>query len=317
MAKYLIKRVLMIIPVVIGVLFVMFAILYFIPASRIRMMPVYGDGDLLDSIYRYFNAGSNMITQFIRYCFNVFTKLDFGKTGSRTRWLEIDLGIRLRNTSMLLLTGVGATMVIGIPIGVLTAVHKDSIGDRIANVLTLLFSAVPTYAVAMFLAITLCVRLRILPLIPVYTELIAYVLPTMVISLGGIATIARMTRTSFIEVLEQPYVTALRAKGLVRASVIWKHAFKNALVPVISALGVLVSQLLCGTMVVEYFFNVPGLGTFMLRSVTERDHVAILACTIVMTIILSLTNTITDIFYSFINPQIRLRYTKTRVKADG
>ena len=317
MVKYIIKRVIMIIPVVLGVLFVLFAILYFIPTSTIRMMPVYGDGDMLDSIYRYFNADRNMITQFIRYCYNVLTKFDFGRTGTRARWLEAELAYRIRNTSMLLLTGVGVTVVIGVPIGVLTAVHKDSIADRVINVVTLFLSSIPTYAVALVLAIVLCVRLRILPLLPIYTELIAYVLPSIVISLGGISSIARMTRTSFIEVLEQPYITALRAKGLVRSNVIWKHAFKNALVPVISALGVLISQLLCGTMVVEYFFNVPGLGTFMLRGVVERDHVSILACTIVMTVILSCANTVADICYAFVNPQIRLRYAKTRIKAEN
>ena len=316
MTKYLIKRIIMIIPVVLGVLLVLFALLYFIPGSRVRMMPVYSNGDALDSVYRFFNAGSNLLTQFIRYCYNVFTKFDFGSTGSRSRWLEIELGYRTRNTLLLLFTGVGVTIIFGIPIGVLSAVNKDSVGDRIGNTITLFVSSIPNYAISMVLAVFLCVRLRILPLIPSYTELVAYVLPAIVISLGGISSITRMTRTSLIEVLDQPFIIALHAKGLQRAGIIWRHAFKNALVPVISTIGLLITQLLCGTMVVEYFFNIPGLGTFMLRSVVERDHVAILACTIVMTVILSCTNTLSDICYSFINPQIRLRYAKTHVPAE-
>ena len=140
MTKYLVKRIVMIIPVVFGVLFVLFAILYFIPASRIRMMPIHSDGDMLDSIYNYLNAGSNIITQFVRYCFNFITKLDLGTTGSRAKWLEIELGYRTRNTLLLLLTGVGVTVAAGIPIGVLTAVRKDSIGDRLVNTITLILS---------------------------------------------------------------------------------------------------------------------------------------------------------------------------------
>lgn len=315
MVRYLIKRILMIIPIVFAVLLILFLLLYYIPASRIGMMPIYR-GDALDSVFRYFNAERNLITQYIRYCYNIITGFNFGTTGTSSRWLAIELGYRTRNTLLLLLTGVGATVLVGIPVGVLCAVWKDSPGDRIMNIITLFLSSIPAFAVAMALTLVLCVYWRVLPLIPYYTELIAFLLPSLVIAFGGISSIVRMTRTSILEVLDQPYITALNSKGLRKNSVIWRHALKNALVPVISTLGVLISQLLCWTLVVEYFFNVPGLGTLMLKSVVERDHISILACTVVMTAILCSTNTAADILYSFVNPRIRLRYAKTRAQAE-
>ena len=315
MVKYLIKRILMIIPIVFAVLLVLFLILYYIPASRIGMMPIYR-GDALDSVFRYFNADRSLLTQYIRYCYNLVTGFNFGTTGASSRWLAVELGYRTRNTFLLLLTGVGNTILIGIPLGVLCAVRKDSLGDRIMNIITLFLSSIPPFAVSMALTLVLCVYWRVLPLIPYYTDLIAFVLPSVVIAIGGISSIVRMTRTSILEVLDQPYITALNSKGLRKNNVIWRHALKNALVPVISTLGALITQLLCWTLVVEYFFNVPGLGTLMLKSVVERDHVSILACTVVMTAILCSTNTIADILYTIVNPRIRLRYARTRAQTE-
>jgi ABC-type dipeptide/oligopeptide/nickel transport system permease component len=122
-----------------------------------------------------------------------------------------------------------------------------------------------------------------------------------------------------IETLEQPYVIALRSKGLDETGVVCRHALKNALVPVVSVLGGLVSQLLLGTLVVEHFFSVPGLGSLMMSSVSTRDHNTILGCTVILTIILTVTNIITDILYAFINPQIKLLYVrkKSAVTEEG
>ncbi|MCL1834945.1 MAG: ABC transporter permease [Oscillospiraceae bacterium] len=316
MAKYVLKRILMMIPIVLGVILVVFAVLYFIPGSRIRSMPSLSGGDALDSVYTFLRVGDNFLTKYVRYCYNVIAKFDFGTFGTTARLLTAEMSYRLRNTVFLLISGVAVTVIAGIPVGVYAATRKDRPADRIVTTISLFLSSIPNYAIAMVLTLLLCVNFRLLPLIPVYTEPIAYLLPAITISLGGLSSISRITRTSVLEVLEQPYITALRSKGVKETSVVWRHALKNALVPVVSTLGGLITQLLCGTLVVEYFFNVPGLGTFMLRSVTEREHMSILACTVLMTLILSATNTSTDILYAFFNPQIRLRYSKRTARNE-
>jgi ABC-type dipeptide/oligopeptide/nickel transport system permease component len=199
-------------------------------------------------------------------------------------------------------------MIIGIPLGIYAALRQGRAGDRVVSVISLFLSAIPPYSIAIILALVICVWLRLLPILQSYTSPAAYILPAVTIALGGIASVARMARSSMLEVLEQPYITTLRSKGLGERSVVLKHALKNALLPIISTLGGFIAQLLCGTLVVEHFFNVPGLGSFMLNSLSFRDHFEILGCAVILTIILMCMNLASDILYAFVNPKIRLRY---------
>ena len=311
MTKYIIKRVLLLIPTVLGIILVLFILLYTFPTSTISRMPIHRGDDALDSLFSFLNAKTNIVTQYVRYCYNIIVHYDFGPQSGMQRNIANELTARLRSCLSLLGMGVGATLIIGIPLGVYTAVNKDSKRDRIINVIILFFSAIPNFTIAFLLTLFLCVYLRVLPLIPSYTQPIAYVLPALTLSVGGIASIARMTRTSMIEALGQPFVTALASKGLRESAVIYKHALKNALIPIISALGVLISQLLFGTLVVEYFFNIQGLGTYMLRAINSRANFEILGTAVVLTIVLAVTNLASDVLYAFVNPRIRLQYGKT------
>ena len=306
----------MIIPILLGVIIILFLILYYIPASNVRFISMQGDGDFLDSVFSFFKAGENLITKYLRYCYNVFFKFDFGRSGRMLPRLTFELKYRVSNTLKLLFSGVGAAMLVGIPLGVYSALRKHKTADRIISIITLILASIPSYSMAMLVTLLLVLSLNLLPLIPSYTSPVAFVLPMITISLGGISSIARMTRASMLEVLDQPYITALRSKGLGNTAIIWRHGLKNAFVPVVSILGGLIAQLLCGTFVVEYFFTVPGLGTLMLKSVSMRDHFAILGCTVVLTVILSVTNTAADILYALINPQIRLQYNNANKLSD-
>ena len=312
MVLYTVKRLLMIIPIILVVVLILFLLLHIVPGSNISLLRTYGGGDALDTIFDFLKIGENFFTKYIRYCYNIFFHFDFGRSSVTRFPLFRELNYRIKNTVNLLLSGVGATLLVGIPAGVFAAVRKNRTGDRVISILSLFFSAIPSYAMAIAITLVLGVYLRIIPVIITYTSPFAYIMPTLTLSLGGIASIARMTRASMIEELEQPYVTALRAKGLKDRSVVYRHALKNALVPVVSSLGGLIAQLLCGTFVVEHFYNVPGLGSYMLRSVSGRSHLEILACTVVMTVMLALMNIAIDLFYTLINPQIKLRYTASR-----
>ena len=312
MTRYIVKRILMIVPIVLCVILVLFVLLYLLPASNLNKMPIYGGGDALDSVFEFFNAQGGFFTRYIRYCYNILFHFNFNLVNARGYWLADNLFLRIRTTLYILACGVGATLLVGIPLGIYTAVRKNSLGDRIVNIVSLFFASIPNYSLALVITLIFSVYLRIIPLLTSYTSPIAFILPTLTIALGGISSIARMTRTSMLEVLDQPFVVGLRAKGLKESGVIYRHALKNALVPIISVLGGLISQMLCGTFVVEHFFNVPGLGSYMLRSVGQRNHFEILGCTVVVAILLSATNIASDILYSLVNPQIRLRYAKNR-----
>ena len=317
MIKYIAKRIALIILIVLAVIFIVFILLYSLPASNVRQMPVYRDGDALDSVFTFFNAGDNIFTKYLRYCYNVFIRFEFGHTSSINARLVREFSHRVPNTLLVLACGVGATLIVGIPLGVYSAVHKNKKRDRIINAVTLFFSAIPNFTVAMVLALVFSVYLRLVPVIAAYTSPVAYILPTLAITLGGTSLIARTTRASMLDVLEMPYITALRSKGLGEFNVLYRHAFKNAMVPVISVLGGFVSQMLLGTFVVERFFNIPGLGSYMFRSVSFRDHVEILGCAVIISVLLATTNIAADVLYAYINPQIRLRHVKDNFRRLG
>jgi peptide/nickel transport system permease protein len=143
MLKYIIKRILMIVLIVLCVTFIIFVLLYSLPSSRISAMPIYGGGDALDTVFTFLRASDNIVTKFIRYCFNIIAYMDFGLTSG---WPLIDeLRQRATRTLILLTGGVGATLLIGIPAGMYAAVRKDSWGDRVISFILLLLSSIPPY----------------------------------------------------------------------------------------------------------------------------------------------------------------------------
>ena len=310
MLKYVLKRILIIIPIVLAVIFVLFILIDALPGSNIRQAPIHNNGDALDSVFAFFNAGENLFTRYARYCYNVFFHFDFGQSAATRVSLTGEISRHTRVTLAILAGGAGAATFFGIPIGAYAAVHKNGKRDRIINIVTLIFSAIPNYALALVIALIFVMYLGLLPMMGRYTSPVSYIMPTLTLALGGISLLARMTRASMLEELRQPYIIALRSKGLKKENVVYRHALKNAAVTVISVLGGFFSQLICGTFVVEHFFNIPGIGLYMLRAVGLRDHLEILGCTVTMAVILAAINVATDVLYAFVNPQIRLRYAK-------
>ena len=308
MIRYVLKRVLLIPPALMLTILAVYILLYILPTSSIRAMPIYAGGDSLDSVFARFNASTNLMTQYLRYCYNIVFRFDFGKSFAGVE-LTSSLTSYARNTLVIILSCIWATFIAGVPLGVYAATHNNSAASRIITVVSLLLSAIPTYAMALMVALVLVLYLGILPMANLVVVPKSFIMPTLTIALCGMSSIARMTRVSMLEVLGQPFITALRARGLSEAAILYRHSLKNALIPIVAELGRFCSYLLCGAFVVEHFFNVPGLGYFMLRSVGERRHVEILGCTVVMSFFVILINVMFDILYAVINPKIRLRYT--------
>ena len=308
MARYIVKRILLIPIIVLVIIFVLFALMYILPTSFVRQMPVYGGGDALDSIFTFFGAKNNMLTKYLRYCYNVIFHFDYGRTNTGTSLMD-SLGPSINVTFIILASSIGAVLLVGIPAGVFTALRKNRPVDRIFNTLSLLFSSIPNYSLALLIALIFVLYLGILPMMNTAAPSM-FIMPTLTIALGGISSIARMTRAAMLDVLDQPFITALRAKGLKETGVVYRHALKNAMIPILSALGGLIAQLICGTFVVEHFFNIRGIGFLMLRSVSARSHFEILGCTVIMTLIIVFISLIFDVLCACINPHIRYRYAK-------
>ena len=312
MARYVAKRILLVVLTVLAAIFVLFVLLYALPASPIRNLPVSNGGDALDRLFAFFQAGDTMLTKYIRYCYQTLIRFDFRWPTNTTSWVLRDIPNRTRATLTMLVCGAGAALVVGIPLGAYAAVHKNRGRDRFISIVTLLLSSIPNYAVAMVVALLFVVQWRLLPIVsrPLFPR--AYIMPTITIALGGVALFARTMRAGMLEVLELPFVSALRARGLKETRVLLLHVFRNALTPVVAVLGGFLSQMLCWTFVVESFFTIPGLGLHILRAVSTRDYLGTLGCAVVISIILAVTNIAADILYACIDPRIRRRYETGR-----
>lgn len=307
MMRYLTIRFLTIILTVLCVIFILFALLYILPGSYIRMMPIYGGGDALDSVYSALNVTDSLFTKYIRYCYDVCFHFSFASSATTVHHL---LGSRVLTTLLILASGLVATLIVGIPAGVYLAIRNNKTADHILSVVLQLLSSLPSYITSIVVLLIFASYLRIIPVTIYPRNALSYFMPTLTITIGGASSVARMTKANLLDVLGQPYIIALQAKGLQRKSIIYRHALKNALIPIVSYLRGFSAQLICGTLVVERFFSLRGAGTFLLNAVSSRNHFEILACTVILTVVLSLMNVAADVFTAIINPFVRLRYRK-------
>lgn len=197
-----------------------------------------------------------------------------------------------------------AALVLGVPLGVIAALNRGKLMDNFVMVLGTIGYSVPSFIMATLLMVIFAVWLRILPAAMWGTPKQA-IMPVICLMFLPMAFIARMTRSSMIEVLEQDYIRTARAKGLSERAVVYRHALKNAIMPVVSWVGPLAAGLLTGTFVVEFIFAIPGLGRHFTTSIYNRDYTTIMGTTIFYAMWLVLFNFAVDILYGFLDPRIK------------
>ncbi|MFQ6028355.1 MAG: ABC transporter permease [Dehalococcoidia bacterium] len=229
---------------------------------------------------------------------------DFGESYTWGRSARDLLLERLPNTLKLAGAGFFLTIVIGIPLGIISAVKRDTVLDRVVAFLAILGMAAPQFWVGIMLILMFGAFLGWLPTFGI-GGISHFILPSFALSLFLIAGMVRLTRSSMLEVLDSDYINFARVKGLQETAVLWKHAFKNAVVPVLTFAGISLGGLLNGSIVVEVVFAWPGLGRLMLTSVIQRDYAVVEATVLTAGALYVLMATIVDILYAYIDPRIR------------
>ena len=229
---------------------------------------------------------------------------DFGHSWTWGRPASELLLERLPNTLKLAAAGFAVTLILGIPLGILSAVYRDSVFDRIAKFLSILGMAAPQFWVGIMLILFFGAYLKWLPTFGIGGPS-HYVLPAFSLSLFLIAGMVRLTRSSMLEVLDSEYIKFARVKGIHESLVIWKHALKNAMIPVLTFAGISLGGLLNGSIVVEIVFAWPGLGRLMLTSVTQRDYAVLEATVLTAGAFYILMAMLVDILYAYIDPRMR------------
>jgi glutathione transport system permease protein len=231
---------------------------------------------------------------------------DFGKSLRTKRAVSEEIGSRFMPTFWLTLTSMAWSVVFGMVIGILSAVWRNRWPDRLGMTLAVSGISFPAFALGMVLMQVFAVQLNWLPAIGADTWR-HYILPSLTLGAAVAAIMARFTRSSFVDILGDDYIRTARAKGLTESRVVAKHALRNALIPVVTMMGLQFGFLLGGSIVVEVVFNWPGLGRLLVDAVDMRDYPVIQALVLLFSLEFILINLIVDVLYGLINPTIRYR----------
>jgi len=203
---------------------------------------------------------------------------------------------------------VAATVLIillGLPMGIVAALNRNKIPDRTTMIISTIGIVVPSYVMATFLLYFFSVKIELFPTFGVETWR-GYILPAICLAVGPVCSIARLTRSSMLDTLSQDYMRTAESKGLSRSRIIFVHGLRNSLIPVTTSLGMTFAALLTGTFVIEKIFAVPGLGRYFVQSITNRDYTAVMALTILSSVIMVVAVFIIDIVYMILDPRIKL-----------
>lgn len=310
MTRYICKRLLFMILVLLGVAFIVFSIMSLVPGDPARV--ILGDNatqEQLDMLNAQLGTDQPFLARFGSYIWNMVTKLDFGTSYSSRRPVFDEIATRFPYTLKLAILGVFFSSLIGIFVGVFSAIKQYSPFDTISTILALFFASVPGFWFGMMLILFFSLHLKLLPSNGL-DSLIHYILPTLAISIPYSAGILRLTRSTMLETVRQDYIRTARAKGVTEWVIIWKHAFRNALLPVITQLGNVFGQLLGGSVVIETVFAIPGLGSHIVSAIRMKDTPVVMASVMLMAFFFCLVILAVDLLYAFIDPRIKAKYAR-------
>jgi len=314
MLVFIVKRLLMLIPVVLGISFIVLLLLAITPgdpaasmlgtqATPERVAELRAELGLDDPIFvRYFN----FLGQIVRG--------DFG-TSYFTKSSVFDaMMLRIPYTLLLVSVGLAVSVILGIPIGVYAATHHNTWKDNAAMFVALFFVSMPVFWFALLLVRLFGVQLRWFPLSGIGSWR-HWVLPVVSMSLLFIATIARQTRSNMLEIIRQDFIVTAKAKGLPQHKVTYRHALKNAMIPVIMVIGNIFGLMIGGALVTEVIFGIPGLGQYTLAGLTGRDYPVIQGGVFILSVMFSLVILIVDIVFAIVDPRIRSQYGRKSEKS--
>lgn len=317
MYKYVIKRLLWMIPVLIGVAIVIFTLLYFTPGDPAEA--VLGTNPTYEEIVaKHAELGLDQpyIVQLGRFLKELFLEFNLGTSYVYKNSVAVEFFARLPRTFIIALTCLLTYIVVAIPLGVVAAVHQNKWQDHFCILLVMVTTAIPSFWFAMILMLIFSLHLGWLPSFGV-GHWYCYIMPCIAASLSGIGGVARQTRSQMLESLHSDYIVTARSKGVSERSIRYRHALPNALIPVITSLGTYFGHSLAGAVTIEMVFTFPGVGLYLINGITNRDYPVVRGCVVMLAILFSLVMLVVDLTYAFIDPRIKAQYKgqhKRRIK---
>lgn len=302
MAKYITKRILVTIPVLLGMILLIFFMLNVVPGDPVTvMMKEHLKEDVVQNLRQSMHLDDPFFVRYIRYVWDAL-RGDLGMSWKLSRPVTGVIATAFPYTLRLAICAALFSWIMGIPVGILSAVKKNSLVDHVSMGLSLFGVSMPVFWVALILQNTFK---GVLPVSGVQSWK-SYILPTVVLGWSSAGRIARLTRSSLMEVMRNDYIRTARSKGLSPIRVITRHALKNALIPVITVMAIQISSLLSGAVITESVFAIPGVGSLAVSAIKNRD-MPLLQGTVIFTAVLIIAgNLVADVLYSVIDPRIRV-----------
>lgn len=304
LARKMIQRILVSIPVMLGVVFLIFLMLNVVPGNPIEaMLGEHASQSVIDRMSRYYGLDQPVYVQFLIYVKNLL-RGDLGVSYKLNRSVNDLIGSAFPYTLKLTLLSALLAWLIGIPAGIISAIRKNSLIDRLFMGVSLMGVSMPVFWAALLFQYFFAYRMNLVP-VSGATSLSSYFLPSIVLGWSSAGTIARLTRSNLLEVLEEDYIRTAFAKGRSQSGVILHHAFKNALLPVVTMMAIQVASMLSGAVITETVFAIPGIGRLAVDAITSRDMPLLQGTVLFTTVLMILGNLVADLLYTVIDPRIR------------
>ena len=312
MHRFILKRLLMMIPIVLGVSLLIFVILDLIPGDPgSNLLGAGARQEDIDMLNEQLGYNKPLIQRYGIYMYNAVVKLDLGKSYSTKKPVFNEVVHRLPVSLRVAFNAILFSLLFGVPLGILSAVKQNTLFDRIPTAIALLMSSQPAFLIGLVLMLVFSMRLGWLPATGI-SSWKSYIMPMIALGLPNGGRQLRFTRSSMLETIRQDYVRTAKAKGAPSRVVIWKHAMKNALLPVITLAGTSFGILIGSAVATETIFGLPGLGTFVVNGIVQKDIPVVTGGIMILAVIFSFVILLVDISYAFVDPRIRAKYAGRR-----
>lgn len=309
MIKYIFKRILMMIPVILGISFIIFAIMSFTPGDPAKLI-LGEDAPEEDIMELREELGLNdpFLVRYVHYIGDA-VRGDFGDSYRSNTPVLQEILDRFPTTFNIAFLGICLAVLVGVPIGIISAVKQYSVVDTLSTIMAMLLTSMPGFFVGMLLILFFSLTLNILPATGI-SSWKHFIMPSMAVASVTMASFIRMTRSTMLEVIRQDYVRTAKAKGAGGKRVVFHHCLRNALLPVVTVVGMNFAHQLGGTVMIESVFAIPGLGTYMVNAVRMKDTPAVMGSIIFVAVIAGVVNLIVDVLYTYIDPRVKTQYVK-------
>lgn len=308
MGKYIFRRLLMLIPIIIGVTFLIFSMMQMTPGDPARLVLGTSAPEAeVQELREEMGLNKPFLVQYFTYMKNMVINQDLGSSFVTKRPVTTEILDTFPTTLKLSTLSILLAGIIGMPLGIISAIKQYSSIDNFSMVFALIGISMPVFWLGLLLILLFSVRFQILPSAG-FSSLKHMILPVIALSAQSVAVITRMTRSSMLEVIRKDYIRTVRAKGQKEISVILNHGLRNAIIPVITIVGLQFGRLLGGAVLTESVFSISGVGRLMVESIKMRDFPVVQGSVLFVAIIFSLVNLLVDVLYAYVDPRIKSKY---------